>query len=76
MYCDFCKKNYASKYSFRNHVKTNKHIEKKENAQKKLELLAAEIKLEVEETEHLNNLLLKYLLAEKILDKFIEYDAT
>ncbi len=74
MECEFCKKTYASKGSFRTHIKTNKHMEKKQNAYDKLNLLADEIKLEVDESDHLSNLMCKFLVAEKIFDKYIEYD--
>jgi hypothetical protein len=74
MECEFCNRQYASRGSFRAHLKTKKHIEKKQHAYDRLCNLSDEIKLEVDESEHLSNLMLKYLVAEKIFDKFIEYD--
>lgn len=74
MECEFCNKTYASKGSFRTHLKTNKHIEKKQKAYDRLNILADEVKHEVEESEHLSNLMCKFLIAEKIFDKYIEYD--
>ncbi len=74
MECEFCKRTYTNKGGFRVHLKNKKHIEKKQRAYDILNNLSKEIKLEVDESDHAANLMLKFVVAKKIYDKFIEYD--